>query len=93
MVMSVALLTQRVGIVVHLTLPGVEETLKHMQAWGVFAEQIIAIIMILGALVEITMALAWKIHMKRVFGGFQKGVFVRGVNLNNWGGARTGCNN
>ena len=28
-----------------------------------------------------------------LFGGFQRGVFVRGVNLNNWGGARTGCNN
>ena len=27
------------------------------------------------------------------FGGFQRGVFVRGGNLNNWGGARTGCNN
>ena len=26
-------------------------------------------------------------------GGFQRGVLVRGANLNNWGGARTGCNN
>ena len=25
--------------------------------------------------------------------GFQRGVFVRGEDLNNWGGARTGCNN
>ena len=25
--------------------------------------------------------------------GFPKGVIVRGGNLNNWAGARTGCNN
>ena len=28
-----------------------------------------------------------------LFQGFLKGGFVRGVNLNNWSGARTGCNN
>ena len=27
------------------------------------------------------------------FRGFQMGVFVRGGDLNNWGRARTGCNN
>ena len=27
------------------------------------------------------------------FQGFPKGGFVRGGNLNNWGGAHTGCNN
>ena len=33
-------------------------------------------------------------QMGRSCQGFRKGVFVRGGgNLNNWGGARTGCNN